>query len=191
MPHDQRADDDDGDEEEDDQAPLDLSKRDYAKLSKMEGGDIVHDAKDEMPLNLCTKPRPSSPAPSATQTHSPAPSQASLVWRAQRHQAAGEHSDQRETAAFALCQLACSSSQMQDSAPCSRNTDGAVGPGSATSEPTEEPYSTPDTRFDARRVCQAQEETTCESSGEAPKRTGKKTSAKQPSHIPKKRPRCS
>ncbi|KAL2101635.1 hypothetical protein ACEWY4_003396 [Coilia grayii] len=190
LPHDQRADDDDGDEEEDDQAPLDLSKRDYAKLSKREGGDIVHDAKDEMPLNLCMKPRPSSPAPSATQTHSPAPSQASLVWRAQRHQAAGEHSDQRETAAFALCQLACSSSQMQDSAPCSRNTDGAVGPGSATSEPTEEPYSTPDTRFDARRVCQAQEET-CESSGEAPKRTGKKTSAKQPSHIPKKRPRCS
>lgn len=198
LPSDQRAEDDDDDdadgEEEDDQAPLDLSRRDHAEGSSTAKDN---DTQDEMPLNLCMKPRPSSPAPSTPQTHSPAPnsspapsqaSEASSVWRT--YEATGEHSDQRETAAFALCQLACSSPESQDSATCSRNTGGAVSLGSTPTETSKEPDHTANTELEKTKVCQTQTERV-ETRNDAPKRTSKKTSARQPSHIPKKRPRCS
>lgn len=181
---------------DDDQTPLDLSKRDQVKHSRsqIEGGDTADNTQNEKPLNLCIKTRPSSPAPYATQTRSPVPdgslrSSEALRSRTQ-HQADGEHSDQRRTAAFALCQLACSSSQSQDSATC-RNTQGPLCPSLPTSEQTEEPTCTPDTRLSMKRVNQAQEETVGGSKREAQRKTGKKASAKPPNYVPKKRPRCS
>lgn len=184
------------DEMDQDQVPLDLSNRDQVKHSQSEGTHTADNTQNEMPLNLCIKTRPSSPAPNATKTHSPAP-QASILpsptsgSKTQRHHSDKEHSDQRQTAAFALCQLACSSSKSLKGSTARRSSEGPVCPTQPTIEPRDEPSCTAKTRLSVKRTNQAQDEATGESKAEAPKRTGKKMSAKQPSHVPKKRHRCS
>ncbi|XP_076121488.1 zinc finger protein 750 [Alosa pseudoharengus] len=191
---DQEADD----EMDDDQTPLDLSKRDRVKSSQTEGCDAADSAQNEMPLNLCIKTRPSGPALYSTQARSPAldasirSSRATASTTQQHHYSDGEHNDQRQTAAFALCQLACSSSQSQDSSSSSsKSKESPLCPSLPASERTEKPDCTAETRLSITRTNQAQEEAVGKSKSEAPMRTGKKASAKQPSHVPKKRPRCS
>lgn len=181
---------------DEDQVPLDLSKRDQVKHSQVEATNTADNTQNDMPLNLCIKTRPSSPAPNATKMHSPVPraslpASPTLGSRTQHHHSDKEHSDQRQTAAFALCQLACSSSQSSNSSTACRSSEGPVCPTLPASEPTDEDSCTAKTRLSVKRTNQAQDEATGESKSEAPKRTGKKMSAKQPSHVPKKRHRCS
>lgn len=180
---------------DEDQVPLDLSKRDQVKHSQAEVTNSADNTQNDMPLNLCIKTRPNSPALNAT-TYSPVPhttlpSSPASGSRTQHHHSDKEHSDQRQTAAFALCQLACSSSQSPNSSTARRSSEGSVCPTLPASEPTDEASCTAKTRLSVKRTNQAHGETKRETKSEAPKRTGKKMSAKQPSHVPKKRHRCS
>uniref|UniRef100_A0AAY4BN12 Zinc finger protein 750 n=1 Tax=Denticeps clupeoides TaxID=299321 RepID=A0AAY4BN12_9TELE len=182
-----------GEDPLDDLAPLDLSKKEDAKVDRAQEDNSTgklgseHEAgQEEMPLNLCLKARSNSPASSTEPDRSESVvevgSMASEALRRSTCQADIEPSDQRQTAAFALCQLACSNSHSQVRTIHTEVTDQ-----------THISLQAQTTTKDGPENNQEDKEKKQESKQQAARarnKTNKRTKGKQATPAAKRRPRC-
>ncbi|KAG9328066.1 hypothetical protein JZ751_016643 [Albula glossodonta] len=194
----EEEDEEEDDEDEDDVLPLNLSKKDLAlaepatDLHSSRGSSPVEEsAAEDMPLNLCLRASPSQ-VPCVSFSHPQSPSQRALGDTKPQHSRDLEACDeQKQTAAFALCQLASSShcslnstSPPHAQSPCSvspaPSPSPETGTGQAESSPAEQ-----------RAKVKGQKRTSSGGAQKPPQQQTKKVKTSTPSRALRKRPRCS